>query len=386
MPASLYQRQVMKVSSRQTWDIFCRVIDNYGDIGVCWRLAKQLQTEHGKTVRLWVDDLKTLAPLQPELSTQAEMQVIENIQVNRWREPFEITEVGDVIIEAFACDIPNEHLLGMHQKSLSGTPPVWFNLEYLSAEPWIENCHGLPSPHPQYKLSKTFFFPGLTAKTGGLLREKKLITEKNTFLANQQNLTHSTLRIFLFTYETIPVDTWIEALKEQDIPIEIILPPGKARAALTAYFQTLGQHHIPPNHHNLTFKLSPFVPQSDFDQILWDADLLFIRGEDSFVRAIWSGKPFIWQIYPQEEASHLMKLEAFLEKYTEGLPKDTAQAISNMMLAWNKAPNAPALNLAWKNYFLHFNEIRKHAIAWCEHLSQQTDLTQQLVDLTDNTV
>jgi hypothetical protein len=21
------------------WDIFCRVIDNFGDIGVCWRLA-----------------------------------------------------------------------------------------------------------------------------------------------------------------------------------------------------------------------------------------------------------------------------------------------------------------------------------------------------------
>ena len=24
------------------WDMFCRVIDNYGDIGVCWRLAADL--------------------------------------------------------------------------------------------------------------------------------------------------------------------------------------------------------------------------------------------------------------------------------------------------------------------------------------------------------
>ncbi|MBY0444112.1 MAG: elongation factor P maturation arginine rhamnosyltransferase EarP, partial [Burkholderiales bacterium] len=37
------------------WDIFCRVIDNYGDIGVCWRLARQLSFEHGFAVRLMVD-------------------------------------------------------------------------------------------------------------------------------------------------------------------------------------------------------------------------------------------------------------------------------------------------------------------------------------------
>ena len=27
---------------RVTWDIFCSVVDNFGDIGVTWRLARQL--------------------------------------------------------------------------------------------------------------------------------------------------------------------------------------------------------------------------------------------------------------------------------------------------------------------------------------------------------
>jgi hypothetical protein len=44
----------------KSWDIFCRVIDNYGDIGVCWRLARQLANEYPYQIRLWVDELAAL--------------------------------------------------------------------------------------------------------------------------------------------------------------------------------------------------------------------------------------------------------------------------------------------------------------------------------------
>ena len=53
------------MSSRPQWDVFCAVVDNYGDIGVCWRLSRQLAAEHGIAVRLWVDDLKPFARLCP---------------------------------------------------------------------------------------------------------------------------------------------------------------------------------------------------------------------------------------------------------------------------------------------------------------------------------
>ena len=48
---------VEPIPVRRTWDIFCSVVDNFGDIGVCWRLARRLSAGLGQQVRLWVDDL-----------------------------------------------------------------------------------------------------------------------------------------------------------------------------------------------------------------------------------------------------------------------------------------------------------------------------------------
>ena len=60
-----------------------------------------------------------------------------------------------------------------------------------------------------------------------------------------------------------------------------------------------------------------FIPaaltQHDFDHLLWACDLNFVRGEDSLVRALWAGQPFVWQIYPQHDDAHHAKLEAFLD-------------------------------------------------------------------------
>ena len=88
------------------WDIFCRVIDNYGDIGVCWRLARQLADEHGKKVRLWVDDLHPLKQLCPEINTDCERQFWQKIEIIHWTEKLAVDRVADVVIEAFACDMP----------------------------------------------------------------------------------------------------------------------------------------------------------------------------------------------------------------------------------------------------------------------------------------
>ncbi|HET9045379.1 MAG TPA: elongation factor P maturation arginine rhamnosyltransferase EarP, partial [Casimicrobiaceae bacterium] len=41
----------------QRWDVFCKVVDNFGDAGVCWRLARQLVAEHDLAVTLWIDVL-----------------------------------------------------------------------------------------------------------------------------------------------------------------------------------------------------------------------------------------------------------------------------------------------------------------------------------------
>src|SRR6187455_1589560 len=159
------------------WDIFCRVVDNYGDVGVSWRLARQLAREHGKRVRLWLDDLTVLAKLRPEIDPSRDVQTLESVEVARIVEPF-AGEIADVVVETFGCDPPGAYV---HAMAAREAKPRWINLEYLSAEEWVEGSHALPSPHPRLPLTKHYFFPGFTAGTGGLLREGGLLDRRDAF-------------------------------------------------------------------------------------------------------------------------------------------------------------------------------------------------------------
>ena len=117
-------------------DIFCTVVDNYGDAAVCWRLARQLATEHGWKIRLWIDDPAPLAQLAPDYGNGP-------VSVRLWPNPWPTAgladDAADVVIEAFACELPPAYVEAMAARS---RPPVWLNLEYLSAESWVAGCHG----------------------------------------------------------------------------------------------------------------------------------------------------------------------------------------------------------------------------------------------------
>src|SRR4051794_32643440 len=167
----------------ERWDIFCRVVDNFGDVGVAWRLARQLGREHGKDVRLWVDDLTVLAKLRPEIDVAYDVQRLEGVEVARVREPFVADEIADVVVETFGCDPPDGYVLAMAARE---PKPRWINLEYLSAEDWVEGSHALPSPNPRLPLVKHFFFPGFTRKTGGLLRERELLASRHAFQEDRE--------------------------------------------------------------------------------------------------------------------------------------------------------------------------------------------------------
>lgn len=311
---------------RRRWDIFCTVIDNFGDIGVCWRLAKQLVHEHGHSVRLWVDNLGSFANIAPDVNSRAQYQIIQCVEICYWQRSFVDTEPGDVIIEAFACELPEKYVMAMLQKE---TNPVWINLEYLSAEPWVTEYHGLPSPHPRFSLTKTFFFPGFVPGTGGLLREKDLLASHDAFnhAAEQEFFRRKDLprrksgeiRISLFCYQTAPIENFIQVLSESTVPVLLIVPQGIAADRISALF-----NHAPCqtkaliSYKRLTIQIIPFMEQTEYDLLLWSCDFNFVRGEDSFIRAQWAIKPFIWNIYPQHEDAHQDKLDAFLTLYTAG--------------------------------------------------------------------
>lgn len=349
------------------WDIFCRVIDNFGDIGVCWRLARQLAGEHGKQVQLWLDDLNSLKPLCPAIDPALAEQTCQGVFIRRWTPTVAVDCVGDVIIEAFACELPPAYLAKMAE----ATPkPCWINLEYLTAESWAESCHGLASPHPSLALNKYFFFPGFSAATGGLLREWDLLAARDAEMTEQGE--RDGLDISLFCYNSAPVGPLLDALSASPVTVRLHVAAGQPLAAVAAHLGGSG----PWQRGRLSVLPFAFLAQDDYDRLLWRCDINFVRGEDSFVRAQWAAQPFIWQIYRQQDDAHLTKLEAFLERYRSDLSPAAAIAAVNLFKAWNSAGD---LQKAWNDFMQHRLEIVAHNRYWRAQLAENTDLATALV-------
>ena len=299
-----------------TWEIFCRVIDNFGDIGVCWRLACNL-AQRGQVVRLWVDDPSALKWMAPEGCA--------GVEVRHWTSPMEMADTvpGHVLVEAFGCEIDPEFIASYAYSIRSrGLNSSWINLEYLSAEGFAEACHGLPSPvmhGPGAGLIKHFFYPGFTPGTGGLLREPDLLIRQGQFdrcawLA-QHGVRNTVQRVLsLFCYEPAGLGELLNTLAADAQSTCLLVTPGRASAAVQAEIER--KNDLQPlwnMREALSFVYLPALTHSDFDHLLWSCDLNFVRGEDSLVRAIWSGQPFLWQIYPQDDDAHLTKLHTFLD-------------------------------------------------------------------------
>ncbi len=374
------------------WDIFCAVVDNYGDIGVCWRLARQLAGEHGYRVRLWVDDLASFQRLCPGLDPARERQLAEGVEVRHWAADFPVVEPADVVVEAFACHLPERYVAGMAARE---SKPLWVNLEYLSAEEWVEDCHGLASPHPRLPLTKYFFFPGFSPATGGLLRERGLEEERRAFLADPAareafwrelglGPQGDELRISLFGYGDEDVAGLLTAWAEGGRPVVALVPEGRSAAPLADFFGAAGAAAGSVfRRGKLEARVLPFVAQEKYDRLLWACDCNFVRGEDSFVRAQWAAKPLVWRIYPQQEEAHLIKLEAFLGRYGAGLPPQAKEALQTLESAWNGEGNAGA---AWNAFWARHAELGRHAVRWAETLRSHGDLLSNLVNFLKNKV
>lgn len=347
-------------------DIFCAVVDNLGDAGVCWRLGRQLAGEHGWVVRLWIDDLTPLAALRPGIAANADQQFVDGVEVRRWVTALPASEPGDVVIEAFACELPAPFIEAMARRA---RPPVWLNLEYLSAEEWVAGCHGLASPHPHFPLTKYFFFPGFGTGTGGLIRERGLPSPP-------PHQTDRDLVVSLFCYENAALPRLLDAWASGQEPLACRVADGLAREQVQRW---LGEP-LPVSREvrrgTLRLIASPFVPQADYDSMLADCDLNFVRGEDSFVRAQWATRPFVWQIYAQEGDTHFDKLDAFLALYCRTLPTAPHKALIRFWRAWNGQGDVAE---AWPAFRAALPRLQAHASAWAAEIAEPGDLAGNLV-------
>ena len=337
-------------------DIFCTVIDNFGDVGVCWRLAQQLVTEFGWQVRLLIDDASALEWLASPLQ-RATVRVSDFHNAEY--------ENAEVVIEAFACEIPQAFQAAMAAREV---PLVWLNLEYLSAENWVTASHGLASKHPRLPLTKYFFFPGFdaaSANTGGLIRERDYDTRRLSFDAMAFRKRHglpvamqNETVISLFSYINAPRDALYAAWAASATPI-LVIQPGDASE--------------PWQRGNLRVHPLPFLSQREYDELFWLCDLNFVRGEDSFVRAQWAAKAMVWQIYPQENDAHLVKLESFLDRYLPVGADNTP--LANFWKAWN------TLSIPdWPAFAAQLPQLTTRAKQWADSLRQHPDLATNLVD------
>ena len=361
------------------WDIFCQVIDNHGDLGVCWRLATALAAR-AQQVRLWVDDARALDWMAPAATRPTGVQVLP------WTRPLDPMRLAglppaDVWVEAFGCQIATEFIAAGAERISAANhkglkPPVWINLEYLSAEGYVERMHGLPSPvlqGPARGWTKWFFYPGFTPATGGLLREDDLPARQAAFdrrawLAGQGIDWQGERLISLFCYEPPALATWIAQLRGSPEPTRLLVTAGRARQAVEQVLEQENRLQRPSSQRQqLSISYLPRFTQIAYDELLWACDLNFVRGEDSLVRALWAGQPLVWHIYPQpEDNAHHAKLRAFLDWL------EAPASLRQFHLAWNgidggtlPAPDLPA----W----------RRGVQAARQRLHAQTDLATQLL-------
>ncbi|MGA7812777.1 elongation factor P maturation arginine rhamnosyltransferase EarP [Caballeronia sp.] len=377
-------RAAERAGSDIACDIFCAVVDNFGDIGVCWRLARQLVAEHGWQVRLFVDDLKAFHALCPAVDTALDSQTAAGVAIEYWHTPShagDTLQIADVVIEAFGCELPSVYVAAMSRR---GTPPVWLNLEYLSAEDWVADFHLRPSPHPRYALAKTFFFPGLGVGTGGVLKERALDAEREAFrrdvwwrasLGVKAPPSGATV-ISLFAYENPAIDCLLEQWRDSPTPIALLVPEGRISGAIARFFGLTGfAAGSKAKSGSLKAYALGFVEQPLYDALLWAADINFVRGEDSFVRAQWAQKPFVWQIYPQADDAHLPKLDAALAHYANGLPEPARTALARFWHAWNGAGKPD-----WSDFWGHRALLEQRASGWAGELAGIGDLAGNLAE------
>lgn len=364
--------------------IFCAVIDNYGDLGVCWRLARHLADDHAVAVTLWVDDLASFQHLAPALNAVSDNQRLDNLEVRRWHADGVNAPPADLVIEGFACELPEQYILAMAARP---EPPVWINLEYLSAEPWVDSCHGLTSIHPGTGLAKYFWFPGFTPATGGLLRSESELTSMQTALSQRRSTRH----LSLFGYEQPALASLLDTLAaDTHEPTTLSVFAGRALPDVRHW---LGRELRTGDHvtcGGLTIEVLPLLHHRDYDQLLAQCDLNLVRGEDSFVRAQWAGAPMLWHIYPQAEDAHLVKLKAWQAR----VEATATEANTPMPASWTSALsrwNAGNCDVTphttdWSQFLAELPDMRRAMQSWRPHLLTQPDLATQLMRFYANRV
>jgi uncharacterized repeat protein (TIGR03837 family) len=349
-------------------DIYCKVVDNWGDAGFCWRLARHLHHFEQASVRLIVDGLDTFTALgvSSKIAQQFGVELIDWAS-SEAAAATASPSLPDILINAFACDLPTPMRQSIREQAQSndGQHCLWINLEYLSAEGWVDSHHWKPSTKPDGAM-EMFYMPGFTTTSGGILGDDFVSVSDEALLDT------------ISLHPKQPGERWASLFCYPNAPLDLFNDVSVTLKLLVPANIDLSTLHL-PNNHPVQIHRIPHLTQPQYDALLRYCDFNFVRGEDSWVRAQLAGKPFIWQPYVQSENTHLVKLEAFCDAFEVVATKATGWRAA--MLAWSNtglAPPSPIASLLNKNQG-DFARFCAEFSLWQTHLKAQSTLTTRLM-------
>ena len=159
-------------------------------------------------------------------------------------------------------------------------------------------------------------------------------------------------------------------------PTTVLIPVGVAERAIADIAGTPPPPGTAVTVGRLRIERFALLPQPRYDRLLRGCDLNFVRGEDSWVRAIWAGRPFVWQPYLQADDAHLAKLEAFLARF-EAVAGPVSGEVAAMMRAWN---GAAGLDAAWPAFADALDRCAPAFARFRGALAAGADLATRLVE------
>ncbi len=349
-------------------DVFCNVIDNFGDAGFSLRLSRTL-AETGRQIRLFCNDIATL-------NTIISKSDLENprLSIAPWPKAHEYSP-AKTVIEAFSCRL-NDELTNLLKEGHS----LVIELDYLTAEKFAEDCHGLSSSSDG--LNSYFFFPGFTHRTGGLIFEEEF---KNKVLATNKlnDESKSSIKATLFSYENKKVKDVFDNFIKSELDVDLIVFEGKPLENINKQYGLNLEVGQGTRFGSINIQATAMTDQSGYDERLLDADFNMIRGEESAVRGMLCGKPFLWHIYPQDENAHIVKLNALFDRMLDELPATMHQSIEiirNFNLEYNGIDTGFALP-SIKSFINSWHEV---TLAWAQHLFSLGSLTSNLMQFIES--
>ena len=381
----------MKVNSI---DIFCEIIDNFGDIGVVYRISKELKKIFQNVrIRIVLNRLEEFKAINKKVKDTDYQEIDGLICVTEKyvKENIETFGVSDVFIEAFGCNVPEEYV-----KQAKENSKLWINLEYLSGEKWIEDFHLCESLIDSKTLKKIFFMPGFSEKSGGVIIDSGFLERMKYGKENRDEVFKKYFKDFdlkdkfigtVFSYEK-NFENLLETLKNYEKETVLLLMGEKTQKS----FSEILKKNLTEDYGNIvkygkiTMIYSDFFSQEEYEEIISASDFNFTRGEDSFVRGIILGKPFMWHIYLQEEKAHMDKIKAFTERFKESVEvseeeeKEIIESYSNLLEDYNdRDKNSLEKGKEdFRIFFEKFQEIDRICEKYSKFLLEKCNLVKKL--------